>query len=268
MSELAKIKNKIQEAAGQNVNIIEGVGIDTDLGMAISVTVIATGFEERRKPKGTTTVKLDSDNLDEIVSDELNGEDITDNFNNTQQTLLLEDEIESVNDFNENTKDIIDEFSELDSTSNNVNNKIVLNLGNQIDDLSSVEKEKIVSEKHSSFKSDDELTSSQKTIELDSEKNINLEQNLNPEITPQVNSEVMKIECREREERLRHISMQLRTPSGLTSLEDVPAYKRNNIDISEPIHSSESEASSFTLTNTNTNTEIKKNNSFLHDNVD
>jgi cell division protein FtsZ len=268
MSELAKIKNKIQEAAGQNVNIIEGVGIDTDLGMAISVTVIATGFEERRKPKGTTTVKLDSDNLDEIVSDELNGEDITDNFNNTQQTLLLEDEIESVNDFNENTKDIIDEFSELDSTSNNVNNKIVLNLGNQIDDLSSVEKEKIVSEKHSSFKSDDELTSSQKTIELDSEKNINSEQNLNPEITPQVNSEVMKIECREREERLRHISMQLRTPSGLTSLEDVPAYKRNNIDISEPIHSSESEASSFTLTNTNTNTEIKKNNSFLHDNVD
>ena len=35
MSELAKIKNKIQEAAGRNVNIIEGIGIDSDLEMAI-----------------------------------------------------------------------------------------------------------------------------------------------------------------------------------------------------------------------------------------
>ena len=51
MSELSKIKNKIQEAAGKNVNIIEGIGIDPDLGAAVSVTVIATGFEQKRKPK-------------------------------------------------------------------------------------------------------------------------------------------------------------------------------------------------------------------------
>ena len=50
MSELSKIKNKIQEAAGRDVNIIEGIGIDTDLGMSISVTVIATGFEQRIIP--------------------------------------------------------------------------------------------------------------------------------------------------------------------------------------------------------------------------
>ena len=63
--------------------------------------------------------------------------------------------------------------------------------------------------------------------------------------------------------------MQLRTPSGLTSLEDIPAYKRNNIDISEIPHSSESEVSSFTLTNGENNiTELKQNNTFLHDNVD
>ena len=52
MSELFKIKNKIQEAAGRNVNIIEGIGIDPELGAAVSVTVVATGFEEKRKPKG------------------------------------------------------------------------------------------------------------------------------------------------------------------------------------------------------------------------
>ena len=79
----------------------------------------------------------------------------------------------------------------------------------------------------------------------------------------------MKIESREREERLRNISIQLRTPSGLTSLEDVPAYKRNNVKITKQTHSSESEVSSYTLTNGDNNTtELKQNNSFLHDNVD
>ena len=78
----------------------------------------------------------------------------------------------------------------------------------------------------------------------------------------------MKIESREREERLRNISIQLRTPSGLTSLEDIPAYKRNNIEITESTHSSENEVSTYTLTNQNNNTELKQNNSFLHDNVD
>ena len=72
-----------------------------------------------------------------------------------------------------------------------------------------------------------------------------------------------------REKRLRNISLQLRTPSGLTSLEDVPAYKRNNVEISESTHSSESELSSYTLNNgENNTTELKQNNSFLHDNVD
>ena len=70
MSELAKIKKKIQEAAGQNVNIIEGIGIDPDLGNAVSITVIATGFEQKRKPKSPTTVILDEegdlDNNDNI----------------------------------------------------------------------------------------------------------------------------------------------------------------------------------------------------------
>ena len=60
--------------------------------------------------------------------------------------------------------------------------------------------------------------------------------------------------------------MQLRTPSGLSSLEDIPAYKRNNIDLTENSNSNE-EVSTFTLSNEE-KTELKENNSFLHDNVD
>ena len=44
MLELADIKKKIQEAAGCEVNIIEGIGIDPELNGEVCVTVIATGF--------------------------------------------------------------------------------------------------------------------------------------------------------------------------------------------------------------------------------
>ena len=59
MSELFKIKNKIQEAAGRNVNIIEGIGVDSDLGSAVSVTVVATGFEKKKRPKGNNYYRFE-----------------------------------------------------------------------------------------------------------------------------------------------------------------------------------------------------------------
>ena len=88
------------------------------------------------------------------------------------------------------------------------------------------------------------------------------------ESTP-ISPHTMKIEARERENRLREISQQLRTPSGLTDLEDVPAYKRNNVELDETTHSGETEISTYTLSDGKDNTpEVKQNNSFLHDNVD
>ena len=85
----------------------------------------------------------------------------------------------------------------------------------------------------------------------------------------EISTDTMKVEARERENRLRAISQQLRTPSGLTDLEDVPAYKRNNIELEENSHSAEDEVSTYTLSDgKNNTTELKQNNSFLHDNVD
>ena len=122
----------------------------------------------------------------------------------------------------------------------------------------------------SSIMLEEELNTIEQTAVLDTEDKEEIDEpTLNTFESSSVNSEVMKVESRERENRLRTISMQLRTPSGLTSLEDVPAYKRDNIDTEEPTHSSESEVSSYTLTNKNdTTTELKQNNSFLHDNID
>ena len=270
MSELAKIKNKIQEAAGRNVNIIEGIGIDPELGMAISVTVIATGFEQRKKPKGLTTVELNDDNFDVIADIDLEDEvkiATSDIFRSSQQTLLLDDEIDFEFPETETSESATKEVIESVVVADNASQKIVFDLGNDYGDASDIEES--ADALISSIILDEEPMAPQQIVALDLGDELEEEPTLNTFSSTQINSEVMKIESREREERLRNISMQLRTPSGLTSLEDIPAYQRNNIKISEPTHSSESEVSIYTLTNGNSNIiELKQNNSFLHDNVD
>ena len=270
MSELAKIKNKIQEAAGRNVNIIEGIGIDPELGMAISVTVIATGFEQRKKPKETTRVELNDDNFDVIAEIEIEDEvkiATSDTFKSSQQTLLLDDEIDFEFPETETSETATKEVIESVVVADNASQKIVFDLGNDYGDASDIEES--ADALISSIILDEEPMAPQQIVTLDLGDELAEEPTLNTFSSTQVTSELMKIESREREERLRNISMQLRTPSGLTSLEDIPAYQRNNIKISEPTHSSESEVSIYTLTNGNSNIiELKQNNSFLHDNVD
>ena len=279
MSELANIKNAIQKAAGTNVNIIEGIGIDADLGSKVSVTVIATGFEERRKPKGERKVTLGEDCLDSITSEENEG--VSEPTTNVQQTLSLEDEIDfSIPTIDEPIAEVappvVNDVIEPVVESHNTPEKIVFDLGNEfetneVDVLTETEEDESPDEVIASIMLDEKIQEVQQTVvlDLDIEGDVIEEPTLNSTETAPVNTEVMKVEARERENRLRSISMQLRTPSGLTSLEDVPAYKRNNIELEEPTHSSESEVSTYTLTNGNNNTtELKQNNSFLHDNVD
>jgi cell division protein FtsZ len=73
---------------------------------------------------------------------------------------------------------------------------------------------------------------------------------------------------RERIMRLKDLSLKMRN-GNIQELENVPAYKRKEIALQQTTPSNESEISRFTLlTDSEGNTEIRKNNSFLHDNVD
>ncbi len=298
MSELFKIKNKIQEAAGRNVNIIEGIGIDSDLGAAVSVTVVATGFEEKRKPKGTTVLGLEEEKSLEDFNEEptpiKRAETITSTptsfeaivntpiVESPQQTLDLEDDEfenpvvnETISFETNQVIETVPQFTE--------EKKIVFELDADIDVAVEPEFEENSEEMIASIILDEEVAPVQKTVVLDlgdvelddsdieeEEVKPKQEQTLNTmESAPFVNTDSMKVEARERENRLRAISQQLRTPSGLTNLEDIPAYKRNNIDLEETTHSSESERSTYTLNEGENNTTVlRQNNSFLHDNVD
>jgi cell division protein FtsZ len=273
MSELAKIKNKIQEAAGRNVNIIEGIGIDPELGAAVSVTVIATGFEEKRKPKGTTVVGLDDKELlEDCQTEEINDPaevnldfepSASSNETNTpQHTLDLEDE-----EHTEITNELMSFGTpEAEETIPQIveEKKIVFELNITEEESAEQVIAELLDEEHP------EVELKTVALELDDEHQIRQEpETLQTMESSVISTDTMKVEARERENRLRAISQQLRTPSGLTDLEDVPAYKRNNIELEETPSSAEDEVSTYTLSDgKNNKTELKQNNSFLHDNVD
>lgn len=75
--------------------------------------------------------------------------------------------------------------------------------------------------------------------------------------------------AQDRVAKLKELSFKLKSPNGLSELENEPAYKRRNVTLDSTPHSSESTVSRYTLTeNEEKKVEIKPNNSFLHDNVD
>jgi len=266
MSELSKIKNRIQQAAGRDVNIIEGIGFDETLGSAVSVTVIATGFETK-KVNEPVTIKLEESDLDYDEENNLEEIEKIDELN-SQQTLLLDDDLND-SKFNkeENTVEAVNENDiEENNNLNESSQTTVVNL-NLDDDISEDPSEFIsdLIEEDTQENLSAEKEKDNDLIEFDNFQNVNTSEK---ELSVS-NAQSMRIEAREREERLREISIKLRTPSGLTKLEDEPAYKRNNIDLEETIHSSEDEVSHFTLGEKNDDDIIlNDNNSYLHDNVD
>ncbi|WP_306640357.1 cell division protein FtsZ [Sanyastnella coralliicola] len=85
--------------------------------------------------------------------------------------------------------------------------------------------------------------------------------------------EELMMRNREREQRIREISMKLKTPSGLSDLESEPAFVRRQINLDNTPHSSDSTVSKFSLgeeedENGKRRAQLRDDNSFLHNNVD
>ncbi len=266
MSELNKIKSKIQEAAGNDVNIIEGIGIDEELKSSISVTVIATGFEQKIEKEPVKIQLSDSNEIEDFVSsgnDSYSENKDIQNVNNNVQAKIfqfenenLDQEVNSLNNKNlksEETKKI---------------NKLVLDK-DHMQDFTEVEKHDISNKV--SLDDPEELIKNIKSQSIDkvNKPDKDFEKGLLKEESENEGTyRNFGIESREREERLRQISKKLRTPSGLTHLENEPAYKRSNITLEEGPKSESDETSKFTLEHDGEEVILKKSNSFLHDNVD
>ena len=264
MTELFNIKKHIQDVAGSDVNIIEGIGVEDGMDDEISVTVIATGFkvnkvfdsEQAEQPK---VYDLEVDNSVKTTPPESITDDsisLDDSESDTQATinfdlhkeaptldLNIEEESseESPMDFPLSLDDDIQQNDEPSDSYYDENNEEKLIHTLEMED----EAEEVISELKQ-VPEKEEMT----------------------QIHHGISAEQMAMRSRQRMERLREITVKLRTPSGLTDLESEPAYKRRDVKLDDVIHSSESENSNYVLgTDEDDSASIKPNN-FLHKKVD
>ncbi len=242
MDELGEITDYIQDAAGMTAEVIKGYGVDISLGDKVNVTIIATGFNSKadvgiqiEKAPEKIVHKL----VDEIKADAAPVVPFSEAIaaipaaeNIPLKTALTQEATEPLFEV-EADKQITFEFEVTNTTT--------------------------ASEK-SITSTTEELVRKAETITKTKEENTI--------IAKAQNDEQLK-KAQERVAKLKELSFKLKSPNGLSELENEPAYKRRNIDLNTTPHSSESQLSRYTLSEgEDKKVEIKANNSFLHDNVD
>ena len=277
MDELSDITEYIQEKARDNAEVIFGQGIDPELGSAIRVTVIATGFEMDRlsvAPRTSsnaapvsafaspapvapvapapspeqikTVINLDSGKSEQVREEPISG-GASFSFSFPKAPVVV------TTPTSEEEKIEEEEFSfEIQPV---MEASIPVAAAPIVED-ETVEEEKIV---HNLYQEHEVPATSNTLVQ---------EQPVTP-VFGNDYYEQMKLRAiqraHERFEKLKGGRSLPSTSDDLTEKMEVPAYQRKNVVLNEPQHSSESTLSRFNLNEEN---EILGNNRFLHDNVD
>ncbi|MVN90114.1 cell division protein FtsZ [Mucilaginibacter aquatilis] len=269
MDEVSIITDYIQEEAGLAADLIWGNCIDETLGNKLSVTIIATGFQTK----------------DEREKEESNKKVVS---------MLMPENTPLVKPVNEFVKTTVKEEEVVMA-------KTTATAAPQQSDLFNMqvtarqEEQAPTVVRHNLMEPDPEPTPEPQADELVykvTETVMNFgpvneapvapqpqyapQPQPQPEPEPVVNADEGKTnesieeqlrKSRERIMRLKDLSMKLRN-GNIQELENVPAYKRKEISLQQPAASNESSISKFSLSDNEGNPEIRRNNSFLHDNVD
>ena len=274
MDELSDITEYIQEKAGDNAEIIFGQGIDPELGRAIRVTVIATGFEMDRlasvpitsqntasistfsspiaptpapapaSEQTKTVIDLDSGKSAQVIEEPIaEGTTFTFTFPKTPVAVVAPPMDEEVKEeVREEEKEEIFSFD------------IQPVAETFLVEETPVEEEKIV---HTLYQepvaAEEPLESQQPTVPVFAN-----------DYYEQMKMKAIQ-RAHERFEKLKGSRSLTTASDDLTEKMVVPAYQRKNVILNETQHSSESALSKFNLNEEN---EILGNNRFLHDNVD
>jgi len=264
MDELSEITEYIQEKAGDNAEVIFGQGIDPELGKAIRVTVIATGFEMDKlssKPRNKeiqtpvsafanpvastptpapevvkTVINLDSGKSQQVKEEPISGGSTFNfNFPKAPATAPARPVMEEKDDFEFNITPIQEQKEE--------------------PKIEVAESAKIV------FELNDEPVSKPVVVANESEP---VQKAFGADYYEQMKQKAIQ-RAHERFEKLKGNRVFNPSPEELKEKLNVPAYQRKNVTLKEPQHSSESAISKYNLSEEN---EILGNNRFLHDNVD
>lgn len=250
MDEMGEITDYIQDVAGTTEHLFFGTGHDETLGDSIKVILIATGFKS----------------LDDTA---------VINFNQPERTVL---EVE-----NKRQEDIIEainkeKFAPMEDVGND---EFIATDINDNEELKENQIEFTVSDAPvaANEKTDDPDVERIMLFEdeKDAEKQLNTfdlfhaSDNKPSDALNKDDEKGVLFKPNERVQRLREISMKLKTPSGLKDLENESAFKRRKAnseeeDISNSIDNSPSRLS--LSADPENGYKLRENNSFLHDSVD
>jgi cell division protein FtsZ len=273
MDEISEITDYIQEQAGMSAEVIWGYGQDNSLGDEVCVTVIATGFtggaatsdwndatDEPKKmwleTEGAKEIiqKVEAPVVDNIVSN--TEAEIEQQLPTPTEPYIKEEkpvvefEFEVENNIAETEDSREDELEisvmRIQEDELAVDTPVGADLGASLTEIA--------------FKAKEEAPEA--TM-------IHREQRV---MTDRPNRSELNERNREREMRIREFTIKLKTPNGLSELENEPAYARKKISLENSAHSSDSNISRFSLNESvddsgNRKVELREN-PFLHDNVD
>lgn len=303
MDEIGIINDYIQNEAGNNANIIMGIGEDLDLGDKISVTIVATGFpaedqvftgreEEkivhRLEEEQTIVQKLSTETpfpvhvkkvVDEIDEPILQVEKAP--ISETKNESLSNHEIKHYLDLEEDEPKFETKEEESWEIKIKTEENPKENTSQEFDfemkeEAAEVEKKINVSEPVLFTLDDDfedevaeETTLTAQTVaqtQPEVKQEIKIEEEVNPFDMPISGALSKAIE--ERRARLKQFNYKFKNTlnnKSIDEVENIPAYKRQGIELAERENNSPSD---FMITKDNNNeTKIRPNN-FLHDNVD
>jgi cell division protein FtsZ len=288
MDEMSEITDFIVDAAGGSAEMIMGQGYDETLGTGVCVTVIATGFHTNANVDTGVTPEEPKKTYLDLGTEEptMIAQPITSptqSFSTPEPTKVEEEPLDempylkSVAPKEEPQASTPEEEVEEEDNMERIMREEQASLNFEINTPKS---EEVIEPISSPQNSQQEPKKEERIIhylEDDLEDDLPTSPvNAIPEpaepkeeVREEISREQLQELSAEREERIKELSLKLRTPFGLTELESEPAYIRRQIKLEDTPHSSENNVSRFTLSDEEgKGNSIKGNNSFLHDNVD
>jgi cell division protein FtsZ len=295
MDEISDITDYIQEEAGSSADVIWGHAFDESLGNAISVTIIATGFNtspdtgfSMREPEKKRM------NLHDEMKAEITApiENPVQNITATVTAPVLSTPTPSVEEkqteeepFLVSKATTISEI-EIEEKQSEISFDITNDASSEINEepflkapVSTVSETPVNNDSVKRYFLDEEPTATpqasvNETISQSNFSSMKSEEVQETQASTEVSREELMRKAEERIARIKELTLKLKTPSGLNELENEPAYKRRSLNIEDAPHSSESNVSRFTI-NEETDQEsgekkwnLRDSNSFLHDQVD
>jgi len=233
MDEITEITDYIQQEAGSTAEIIWGLGKDPSLDNKINITLVATGFGPGNK--------VDADTGKPAIIKKV--------MPLTESPMV------------ENSPAIQAENNGKEEQAARQNEEC---LPREVEGIKLVTREKQTQSQEPHQNTEQERIPQKLYLDFGASG----QQAVAPLSDP-VSEHDLRKKISDREQRLRELSVKIKSPEGLMDLEKQPAFVRRNVLLSKIPPSDQSQVSRYTLhEDEDKEIQIKSNNSFLHDNVD